>query len=760
MDRFELSCCRALLCAALGLATLDGASAAAIDPAKGTDARVDYRALTELGPWDDRNYRLTLEDLALLPAGEGDAGGAIPAFFRVVLRRAHPAQRAAAAGRYPKSAIEQFHRFYGGYLIDGKLYREVTRESGRYRVIEEAGVPDEVWQEKALGGDVRMTYEVPTAESTVKIHPLDPTKAVSGTNPGFGRRWLRFSTDGGSNWFDSFPTGTDGVCCDPSVEFSLDGAKAYATALACGVPGVCDIWFYRSDNGGISWTDLGDDTPGDTRREISFQSQADKPMLHVDKANASPFRNNLYLTWHEVNVLQLSRSTDFGNTWSRPISISSGSSELGIGSDVVTDRAGNVYYLWPTFAGKSILSRRSSDGGASFAPVRQVASTQGAFDFPIPAMEARHAFLYVSSEADLTDGPFADTLYAAWTDSTAPTGTNPGANHARIQVAFSRDGGSTWSVRTPHPTSDAATVDRFHPWIAVDGNGTVHLAFYDSSRSADRKSVDLYYTMSIDGGNTWLLPSRLNAEQSPHIEHFFQLGDYNGLDVVGSQAIATFTDNRSEIHESGDSVDVYAAAPLGIGSWRVATFTSIAAHDGYLLESSEISSVAGSLAAGDSGAQALRAGDDALDRQWRSILSFDTSSIPDFAPIIAASVQLATGSVVGGPTLSLSTLYVDQRSGFFGSSSGLELEDFSAPQTVLNAAPLYRVGSSTLSWRTGKLGSAGLSAINRTGLTQFRLRYFRDDDDNLTPDFLGFFSGDATTAVSRPRLVVVYQQTF
>ena len=44
-----------------------------------------------------------------------------------------------------------------------------------------------------------------------------------------------------------------------------------------------------------------------------------------------------------------------------------------------------------------------------------------------------------------------DSIYVAWTDSTAATGGNPNNNHARIQVAYSRNGGSTWSVTTVSP---------------------------------------------------------------------------------------------------------------------------------------------------------------------------------------------------------------------------------------------------------------------------------------------------------------------
>ncbi|MEM8960327.1 MAG: hypothetical protein AAGD38_02515, partial [Acidobacteriota bacterium] len=52
---------------ALVLLTAGLAGAQDIKQNRGVDIRVDYADLTKLGPWDDRNYDLTLEDLAVLP---------------------------------------------------------------------------------------------------------------------------------------------------------------------------------------------------------------------------------------------------------------------------------------------------------------------------------------------------------------------------------------------------------------------------------------------------------------------------------------------------------------------------------------------------------------------------------------------------------------------------------------------------------------------------------------------------------------------
>ena len=188
-----------------------------------------------------------------------------------------------------------------------------------------------------------------------------------------------------------------------------------------------------------------------------------------------------------------------------------------------------------------------------------VSATQDGYDFAIPAMETRRAFIYASADTDLSSGPYANRVYAAWTDTTAPEVAAAASNHGRIQVGYSADGGATWTIRTPHETADANSVDRFHPWLGVGPDGKVYVIYYDTRRDASRTAVDIYYSVSADGGNSWSAPARLTSQISPQIDTSFEWGDYNGLDVVGNQLISIFTDNRNETGGTADSVDAYAA---------------------------------------------------------------------------------------------------------------------------------------------------------------------------------------------------------
>ena len=577
MKRF---CCLALFFLALMAALPVDAQApvvnVVVEASKGVDKRVDYPSLKELGPWDDRNYLLTKEDLALLPPNERDQRDPIPAFFRVELRRQNPGMPRTGEPQYPRSALQIFYLRYGGFLVEGLLYQRAIRRDGAFVILKDQPKTLAEWETRALGGDVRVTSPTGGAESAIKIHPLDGNKVVGGANgPGSGQKMF-YSTNGGTNWTASSALPLGSTCCDPTVDWSSDGTKAYASALG-GCGSVCNVWVYRSGDGGATWNDFETVTPGDPRREVTSASTSDKEFIHVDKFGTSPRRDNVYLCWHDNNTLKFSRSTDFGNTWSAALTMSSGTTQSGIGCDLATDKNGNVYYFWPATNGKTILSRRSTDGGASFASAVTVANTQDGYDFAIPAMETRRAFIYAAADADLSSGPFANRVYVAWTDTTAAESGTAANNHARIQVAYS-DNGTTWTVRTPHETADASTVDRFHPWIGVGSDGTVHVMYYDTRQNSARTSVDIYYSKSTDGGNTWSAPVRATSVTSPHIEDTFQWGDYNGLDVLGAQVIGVFTDNRNESSGSTDSVDVYAAAaPSGGGCTPPAPPTGVTA---------------------------------------------------------------------------------------------------------------------------------------------------------------------------------------
>ena len=92
----------------------------------------------------------------------------------------------------------------------------------------------------------------------------------------------------------------------------------------------------------------------------------------------------------------------------------------------------------------------------------------------------------------------------------------------------------------------------------------------------------------------------------------------------------------------------------------------------------------------------------------------------------------------------------------FSESTALQTGDFQAAATAVQAASLSSAAANG-DWSTGSLSSSGLAALNKTGTTQLRVYFNLDDNDDTGNDYIGYYSGNNTTAVNRPQLAVTYQ---
>lgn len=513
--------CQLVFC--LMLATAGNAQT--IEQSRGADPLVSYASLTKYGPWDDRNYQLTAQDIALLSEEETASHDPIPAFFRVELRREFPNLPRRGPHQYPRAAVPLFNLRYGGLLVDGQLPAAT---------IERAEIPVPV------NGEIQLNDVLGANEVTVEINHANEQQVIAGANNS-GVEMYR-SDDGGISW--SITGLLPNTCCDPTVGWSPDGQVAYAAALS----GTLGVSVWRSFDAGQTWVD---------REQLTF-SGSDKEFLHVDQSAVSPFQGNVYVTYHDGNVMQFARSVpDENGIAGTNFDIRSfDTAPIGIGSDITTTSNGDLYFFWAATSAQAIYLLKSTDGGTSFSNPTAVASTLGRYDFPIPAMETRRAWIYASADADRSGGPHDGSVYVAYTDTAQPeNNSNPSANHTIIKVAYSRDGGQTWRTSIPHSQEDSNSVDRFNQWLHVDEQGAIHVVYYDTRHSPDRSGVDLYYTLSTDGAVTWNPPERVSSTTSQNLSDNQEWGDYNGLSVLAARALPTWTDNRDA---PPDSKDVFA----------------------------------------------------------------------------------------------------------------------------------------------------------------------------------------------------------
>ncbi len=120
------------------------------------------------------------------------------------------------------------------------------------------------------------------------------------------------------------------------------------------------------------------------------------------------------------------------------------------------------------------------------------------------------------------------------------------------------------------------------------------------------------------------------------------------------------------------------------------------------------------------GLQVGRASDLKLSR---AILSVDTSAIPDNAVIGRAWLFITKQSTHGDPFNDPvgNVIQIDVRTGCLGGSCATQTSDWNAASTAGSVASIARPGSS-VDWSTD-FSAAGRAAINKTGITQLRLRF-------------------------------------
>ena len=133
------------------------------------------------------------------------------------------------------------------------------------------------------------------------------------------------------------------------------------------------------------------------------------------------------------------------------------------------------------------------------------------------------------------------------------------------------------------------------------------------------------------------------------------------------------------------------------------------AYDGWILESGENSNQGGTL---DKISNVFFVGDDAKDRQYRGILSFDTNSIPDNVTITSAQVKIKKQGVVGtDPFNTHGNLLLEIRNGTFSNNIALNLEDFSA--IADSGSTQDKFSAADASWYTASLSNINLGLVNK-----------------------------------------------
>lgn len=223
-------------------------------------------------------------------------------------------------------------------------------------------------------------------------------------------------------------------------------------------------------------------------------------------------------------------------------------------------------------------------------------------------------------------------------------------------------------------------------------------------------------------------------------------GKFNGtlrLDVLNNGSIMDVAGNPLAAGYS--SGEIYTVSKI-----YIAKFLSQSADDGWVLESTEASNIGGTM---NVSATTFNVGDGAGDKQYRGILSFNTAPLPDNAVITAVVFKVRQQAVIGtNPFTTHGSLLIDIIKGAFTGHRALELTDF---QAAASRSGMVVPNIPSAGWYSKNLPANVLTFINKVGVTQLRLRFTEDDNDDRAADFFKLYSGNAPI-ISQPKLVIKY----
>jgi len=366
-----------------------------------------------------------------------------------------------------------------------------------------------------------------------------------------------------------------------------------------------------------------------------------------------------------------------------------------------------------------------------------------------------------------------NTLTFIPTNTATRTSTNTSTSTPTNTATRTPTGTATFTpTRTPTPTLTKTATSTLCPqataeplWVEPVTSPTDQLSQVITVRAGNSDSV----TVTLESGSFTVTgnfftsnPALVNITLLPNTTHHLTVSAHikqtimNGC-TYGNYTLSTGNDRFGSpltIVQSNTSTLTPTSTATSIPSVS-ASFVSQAVRDGWILESSETSNQGGTL---NNTANLLYVGDNAQDRQYRSFLSFNTSSLPDSGVVITkvmlkVKVEGFVGANMFTPVKTHGNLLADIRNPYFGTSVDLLVADFQAITGLNNAGRL--TSAPTPGWYTITLENASFPFVNRTGTTQFRLRFSTDDNDNAISDYIRIFSGDAA-AGNRPQLIIEY----
>jgi Secretion system C-terminal sorting domain len=353
-------------------------------------------------------------------------------------------------------------------------------------------------------------------ETSIAVNPLNGGEIVIGwrqfdnVTSNFRQAGWSFTTDSGQTW--TFPGVLEpGIFrSDPVLDFDANG-NFYYNSLTNNPDFFCKV--FKSIDGGATW-DSGVDAAG-----------GDKQWMAIDRTSGAG-NGNIYSFWSSFASTCIpsnsTRSTDNGFTFD-PCVFVDGDPFWGT---MAVNNSGELFITGRSQTTDSILVIKSPDAQI---PASSITWSVAQVDMDGvlnagPVVNPGGLPGQVNIDIDLSNGPGAGNIYIC-----APLERISNGDPGDIMFSGSQDGGVTWSA--PVKINDDVSINntQWFGTMSVAPNGRIDICWLDTRDApALSDSSALYYSYSLDQGNTWSVNEKLSPNFDPHVGYPNQnkLGDY------------------------------------------------------------------------------------------------------------------------------------------------------------------------------------------------------------------------------------------
>ena len=363
-------------------------------------------------------------------------------------------------------------------------------------------------------------------EPSMAIDPVNPLRMAIGwrefetISSNFRQAGYAYTGDGGETWAFPGPLNPGVFRSDPVLDADTEG-NFYYNSLKSDF--TCDV--FRSTVPGSDTWDAG-----------TFAHGGDKQWMVVDRTNG-PTNGNIYAFWKSSYTSCgpgfFTRSLDNGLSYEDCIEVPGDPTRgtLAIGPDAALYACGGI--------GNTFVVARSSNAGLAgqdliwdYSRFVDLGGPLSIYSGPNPGGMLGQVWVAV----DNSDGPFRGYVYLLATVNSTSTG-----DPADIMFARSTDGGDTWG--DPVRINDDLPNDNWQ-WfgtLSVAPSGRIDVAWVDTRDNPGSFDSALYYSWSLDGGETWSQNEKLSEAFDPHLgwpqqsklgDYYHSVSDENGMHLA------------------------------------------------------------------------------------------------------------------------------------------------------------------------------------------------------------------------------------